>query len=121
MDAPHNMVIRSKTRQWRIINGWKIQCKDYTNAYYCIDIDNIACLRRELPGTVRDHLYMENYFQSATPVHKAVLQEYRYWEHIVKNQEEVIRTRTLKFNQQYVYLKLAAIFDNYKPIQLIKL
>ena len=42
--------------------------------------------RRELPGTVRDHLYMGNfYFQSATPAHKAVLEEYRYWKHIVKS------------------------------------
>ena len=52
-----------------------------TNVYYCID--NTACLRRELPGTVRDHLYMGNfYFQSVTPAHKAVLEEYRYWMHI---------------------------------------
>ena len=77
MCAPHNMVTRSKTRWWRIINGQKIRCKDYTNVYYCID--NIACLGRELQGTVRDHLYMGNfYFQSVTPAHKAVLEEYGY-------------------------------------------
>ena len=99
MCAPHNIVIRSKIRRWRIINCHQIQCKDYTNTYYCIN--NITCLRRELPGTVRDHLYMENfYFQSVTPAHKAVLKEYRYWKHVVKNQDEVIRTGTLKFNQQ---------------------
>ena len=59
--------------------------------YKCVQINNIACLRRELPGTVRDHLYMGNfYFQSVTPAHKAVLEEYGYWKHIVKNQDEVI-------------------------------
>ena len=48
-----------------------------------------------------DHVYMGNfYFQSVTPAHKAVLEEYRYWKHIVNNQDEVIRTGTLKFNQQ---------------------
>ena len=97
MCPPHNMVICSKTRRSRIINGSKIRCKDYTNAYYCID--NIACLRKELPGTVRDHMYMGNfYFQSVTLGHKAVLEEYGYWKHIVKNRDEVIRTGTLKFN-----------------------
>ena len=94
---PHNMVIRSKTRRSRIINGQKIRCKDYTNAYYCVD--NIACLQKELPATVRDHMYMGNfYFQSLTLGHKAVLEEYSYWKHIVKNWDEVIRTGTLKFN-----------------------
>ena len=74
MCAPHNMVIRSKTRWWRIINGQRIQCKDYTDVYYCID--NIPCLRKELPGTVMDHFYMGNfYFQSVTLTHKAVLEE----------------------------------------------
>ena len=93
MCAPHNMVIRSKTRQWRILMARKFDA-DYTNVYYCID--NIACLRRELPGTVRDHLYTGNfYFQSVTPAHKAVLEEYMYWKHIVKNWEEVIRTGTV--------------------------
>ena len=83
------MVIHSKTRRSRIINGHKIQCKDYTNAYYCVD--NITCLRKELPGTVRDHMYMGNFhFQSLTPGHKAVLEEYGYWKHIVKNWDEVI-------------------------------
>ena len=47
--APHNMVIRSKTRRWRIFNGQKICCKTYTNAYYCIN--NLACVRKQLPGT----------------------------------------------------------------------
>ena len=99
MCTSHNMVIRSKTRRWRIINGHRIRCKDYTNTYYFIN--NIACLRRELPGTVRDHLYMGNfYFQSVTPAHKAVLEEYGYWKHIVQNRDEVIRTGTVKFNQQ---------------------
>ena len=84
MCPPHNMVIRSKTRRSRIINGQKIRWKDYTNAYYCVD--NIACLQKELPGTVRDHMYMGNfYFQSLTPGDKAVLEEYGYWKHIVKN------------------------------------
>ena len=32
-----------------------------------------------------------SYFQSVTPAHKAVLEEYGYWKHIVKNQDEVIR------------------------------
>ena len=96
MCPPHNMVIWSKTRTLRIINGCKI-LKDYTNAYYCID--NLACLWRELPGTVRGHMYMGNfYLQCVTPAHKAVLEEYGYWKHIVKNQEEVIRRGTLKFN-----------------------
>ena len=40
------------------------------------------------------------YFQSVTPAHKTVLEEYGYWKHIVKNWDEVIRTGTLKFNQQ---------------------
>ena len=40
------------------------------------------------------------YFQSVTPAHKTVLEEYGYWKHIVKNQDEVIRTGTLQFNQQ---------------------
>ena len=98
MCAPHNMVIVSKTIRWRIINGHKIQCKDYTNAYYCID--NFTCLRRELPGTIRDHLYTGNFYsQSVTPAHKAVLEVYSYWKHIVKNQDEVIRKGTLKFHQ----------------------
>ena len=75
-------------------------------------------LRRELPGTVRDHLYMGNfYFQTVMSAHKAVLEEYGYWKHIVKKWDEVIRTGTLKFNQQYVYFKMAAIFDKYKLIQ----
>ena len=92
-----HMVIRSKTRRSRIINGHKIRCKDYTNAYY--SVDNIACLQKELPGTVRDHMYMGNfYFQSLTLGHKAVLEEYGYWKHIVKNWDEVIRIGTLKFN-----------------------
>ena len=48
-----------------------------------------------------DHLYMGSfYFQSVTPAHKAVLEEYHYWKHIVKNWDEVIRNGTLKFNQQ---------------------
>ena len=59
----------------------------------------ITCLQWELPGMIRGHMYMGNfYFQSVTPVHKAVLEEYTYWKHIVKNQEEVITTGTLKFN-----------------------
>ena len=94
---PHNMVICSKTRRSRIINGQKFRCKDHTNAYYCID--NIACLCKELPGSIKDHMYMGNfYFQSLTLGHKAVLEEYSYWKHIVKNWDEVIRTGTLKFN-----------------------
>ena len=40
------------------------------------------------------------YFQSVTPAHKAVLEEYRYLKHIVKNWDEVIRIGTLQFNQQ---------------------
>ena len=84
MCAPHNMVIRSKTRRWRIFNGQKICCKTYTNAYYCID--NLACVRKQLPGTVKNHMYMGNfYFQSLTPGHKEVLQEYGYWNNILKN------------------------------------
>ena len=72
MCAPHNMVIRSKTRRWRIFNGQKICCKTYTNAYYCID--NLACVRKQLPGTVKNYMYMGNfYFQSLTPGHKEVL------------------------------------------------
>ena len=51
MCASHNMVIRSKTRRCRIFNGQKIHCKTYTNAYYCID--NLACVRKQLPGTVK--------------------------------------------------------------------
>ena len=91
------MVICSKTRRSRIINGHKIRCKDYTNAYYCVD--NIACLWKELPGTVSDHMYMGNfYFHCLTLGHKAVLEEYGYWKNIVKNWDEVIRTGTLKFN-----------------------
>ena len=97
MCAPHNMVIRSKTRRWRIFNGQKICCKTYTNAYYCID--NLACVRKQLPGTVKNHMYMGNfYFQSLTPGHKEVLQEYGYWNNILKNRDEVIRTGKLKFN-----------------------
>ena len=89
MCAPHNMVIRSNTRRWRIFNGQKIHCKTYTNAYYCID--NLACVRKQLPGTVKNHMYMDNfYFQSLTPGHKEVLQEYGYWNNILKNQDEVI-------------------------------
>ena len=84
MCAPHNMVIRSKMRRWRILNGQKIRCKTYTNAYYCID--NLACVRKQLPGTVKNHMYMGNfYFQSLTPAHKEVLQEYGYWNSILKN------------------------------------
>ena len=97
MCAPHNMVIKSKTRRWRIFNGQKIRCKTYTNAYYCID--NLACVRKQLPGTVKNHMYMGNfYFQSLTPGHKEVLQEYSYWNNILKNRDEVIRTGKLKFN-----------------------
>ena len=93
----HNIVIRSKTRRSRIIYGRKIKCKDYTNAYYCVD--NIACLWKELPGSIKDHIYMGNfYFQILTPGHKAVPEEYGYWKHIVKNWDEVIRKGTLKFN-----------------------
>ena len=34
-------------------------------------------------------MYMGNfYFQSVTPAHKAVLEEYGYWKHIVKNRDE---------------------------------
>ena len=40
------------------------------------------------------------YFQRVTPAHKAVLEEYGYWKHIVKNQDEAIRKGTLKFNQK---------------------
>ena len=89
MCAPHNMVIRSKTRRWRIFNGQKIRCKTYTNVYYCID--NLACVRKQLPGTVKNHMYMGNfYFQSLTPGHKEVLQEYGYWNNILRNRDEVI-------------------------------
>ena len=71
------MVIQSKTRRSTIINGQKIRCTDYTNAYYCID--NIACLQKELPGSIKDYMYMGNfYFQSLTPGHKVVLEEYGY-------------------------------------------
>ena len=97
MCTPHNMVIRSKTRRWRIFNGQKIHCKTYTNAYYCID--NLACVRKQLSGTIKNHMYMGNfYFQSLTPSHKEVLQEYGYWNNILKNQDEVIGTGKLKFN-----------------------
>ena len=97
MCAPHNMVIRSKTRRWRIFNSQKIRCKTYTNAYYCID--NLACVRKQLPGTVKNHMDMGNFdFQSLTPGHKEVLQEYGYWNNILKNRDEVIRTGKLKFN-----------------------
>ena len=97
MCTPHNMVIMSKTRRWRIFNSQKTRCKTYTNTYYCID--NLACVRKQLPGTVKNHMYMGNfYFQSLTPGHKEVPQEYGYWNNILKNQDEVIRTGKLKFN-----------------------
>ena len=84
MCTPHNMVIRSKTRRWRIFNGQKIRCKTYTNAHYCVN--NLACVRKQLPGTVKNHMYMGNfYFQSLTPGHKEVPQEYGYWNNILKN------------------------------------
>ena len=103
MCAPHNMIIRSKTRRWRIFNGQKIRCKTYTNAYYCIN--NLACVRKQLPGTVKINMYMGNfYFQSLTPSHKEVLlQEYLYWNNILKNRDEVRRRGNLKFNEQYFY------------------
>ena len=53
--TPHNMVIRSKTRRWRIFNSQKIHCRTCTNAYYCID--NLACVRKQLPGTVKSHVH----------------------------------------------------------------
>ena len=97
MCTPHNMVIRSKTKRWRIINGRRIQAKTIQICTTVLITTHVL----ELPGTVRDQLYMGNfYFQSVTPAHKAVLEEYGYWKHIVKNWDEVIRIGTLKFSQQ---------------------
>ena len=53
-------------------------------------------------GTTRyckeSYVHGNFYFQSLTPGHKAVLEEYGYWKHTVKNWDEVIKTGTLKFN-----------------------
>ena len=66
-----------------------------------IQMHTTVSITSQLPGTVRDHLYMGNfYFQSVTPAHKAPLEEYGYWKHIAKIRDEVITTGTLKFNQQ---------------------
>ena len=55
--------------------------------------------RRNYQVVLRIIFTMGNfYFQSLTLGHKAVLEEYDYWKHIVKNWDEVIRKGTLKFN-----------------------
>ena len=89
METPFNMLFHMKT-QWKkpTISGPRCN-KFLSNAYYCLQ--NLECLRSELPGVQMHHIYMGNfYFQGLTDAQIGILKEYGYWKHIVSNRKKNI-------------------------------
>lgn len=90
MQAPKNMLFRMKTQRMvpnKDGGPWR-RSHTYSNAYYCLR--DLACLARENSGVALKDIYMGNFFiKQLTAEHKEVLQKLGYWEHILKNRQQL--------------------------------
>ena len=91
MEEPHNLLFRMQCYRWGwdAKMSWRYRQNFLSNAYLCIH--HMSCIEQARRNVKKTDLYMGNYyFQALAQEHVKLLQQYGYWEHILKSHQNLI-------------------------------